>query len=145
LCVGLSASTLKVKNIETPKISRAVSICPGPNLAYYSKVATLKEMVDHIYGKINLITDHSRPNMFIKELILYIEYLIDKFEETVEPFAKQKEEFFNNFQKNLIDGINYYKKLVPDFVEETEKVKKKISEDLEALEDKLLSFVASFA
>ena len=109
------------------------------------KMGDLKEMVDHIYGKINLITDHSRPNMFIKELILYIEYLIDKFEETVEPFAQQTEEFFNNFQKNLIDGINYYKNLIPDFIEETEKVKKKISEDLEVLENKLLSFVGSFA
>lgn len=145
LCVGLAATALKVNEIETPKMSQAVSICPGPNLAYYSKISTLKEMVDHIYGKINLITDHSRPNMFIKELILYIEYLIDKFEETIEPLAKQKDEFFNNFQQNLIDGINYYKKLIPDFIEETEKVKNKISEDLEALENKLLSFVSSFA
>jgi len=145
LCVGLAASALKVNNIETPKMSQAVSICPGPNLAYFSKVVTLKEMVDHIYGKINLITDHARPNMFIKELILYIEYLIDKIEEGLQPFTAQTEEFFNTFHKNLMDGINYYKNLIPDFIEETEKVKKKISEDLEMLENKLLSFVASFA
>ena len=102
-------------------------------------------MVDHIYGKINLITDSARPNMFIKELILYIEYLIDKIEEGIQPFTTQTEEYFNTFHKNLMDGINYYKNLIPDFIEETEKVKKKISEDLEALETKLLSFVASFA
>lgn len=145
LCVGLASSALKVNKIETPKMSQAVSICPGPNLAYFSKVASLKEMVDHIYGKINLITDHARPNMFIKELILYIEYLIDKIEESILPFTSQTEEFFYNFQKNLTDGINYYKKLIPDFIEETEKVKKKISEDLEALEIKLLSFIGSLA
>ena len=145
LCVGLASSALKVNNIETPKMSQAVSICPGPNLAYYSKVSTLKEMVDHIYGRINLITDPSRPNMFIKELTLYIEYLIDKIEEGLMPLTAQTEEFFNNFHKNLMDGINYYKSLIPDFIEETEKVKKKISEDLEVLEARLLSFVASFA
>ncbi|MBU2491505.1 MAG: hypothetical protein KJ571_02700 [Bacteroidetes bacterium] len=145
LCVGLASSALKVNNIETPKMSQAVSICPGPNLAYFSKISTLKEMVDHIYGKIDLITDPNRPNMFIKELTLYIEYLINKIEEGLIPLTTQTEEFFNTFHKNLMDGIKYYKNLIPDIIEETEKVKKKINEDLEVLENKLLSFVASFA
>ena len=81
LCEGLAASALIVNKIETPKISQAVSVCPGPNLAYFSKVATLKEMVDHIYGRMNLITDPNRPNMFVKELSLYIDYLQKKMEE----------------------------------------------------------------
>src|SRR3989339_1249881 len=40
LCEGLSASTLLVKGITDTKQSLAVAICPGPNLAYFSKVAT---------------------------------------------------------------------------------------------------------
>ena len=143
LCEGLAASALIVNKIETPKISQAVSVCPGPNLAYFSKVATLKEMVDHIYGRMNLITDPNRPNMFVKELSLYIDYLQKKMEEKTGTMTAQSEEFFNTFRTNLLDGIEYYKKLIPKILEETESVREKIMEELEALEQKLM--VNSFA
>ena len=143
LCEGLAASALIVNKIETPKISQAVSVCPGPNLAYFSKVATLKEMVDHIYGRMNLITDPNRPNMFVKELSLYIDYLQKKMEDKTGTLTTQSEEFFNTFRTNLLDGIEYYKKLIPKILEETESVKEKIMEELETLEQKLI--VNSFA
>ena len=140
LCEGLSSSALQVNKIETPKISQAVSVCPGPNLAYYSKVADLKEMVDHIYGRINLITNPDRPNMFIKELTLYIDYLQKKMDENIKSVSAQAENFFNNFNNNLADAISYYKNLLPDIIEETEKVKQSIREELEKLEQKLMSY-----
>lgn len=140
LCEGLSASTLIAKGITDAKQSLAVAICPGPNLAYYSKIASLKEMVDHIYGRINLITHPNRPNMFVKELSLYIDYLHKKIDERVDFVNAQKEEFFTTFRANLIDGINYYKNLIPDIAEETEKIREKIQQDLEALEAKLMSY-----
>ena len=143
LCEGLAASALIVNKIDTPKISQAVSVCPGPNLAYFSKVATLKEMVDHIYGRINLITDPNRPNMFVKELSLYIDYLQKKMEEKTEAITTQSEEFFNTFRTNLLDGIEYYKRLVPEIFEETESVREKMMEEFEILEQKLM--VSSFA
>ena len=139
LCVGLAASVMKVNNIETPKTSRATAICPGPNLAYFSKIVSLKEMVDHIYGKHNLITDPNRPNMFIKELNLYIDYLKRKFEESIKPISEKTEEYLDSFKHNLIEGINYYKELIPHFIEEKENVKEKIKADLEMLEEKLLA------
>lgn len=139
LCEGLSASALIVNKIEDPKQSLAVSVCPGPNLAYYSKVATLKEMVDHIYDRMNLITNHDRPNMFVKELNLYINYLHNKMEENIKTFSVQTEEFFNMFISNLLEGINYYKKIIPEIAEETELVKQKIREDIEELEEKLMA------
>ena len=40
-------------------------------------------MVDHIYGRSNIITRTDRPNMFIKELNLYIDYLRKKKTETI--------------------------------------------------------------
>lgn len=140
LCEGLSASALIAKNISDPKQSLAVAICPGPNLAYFSKVVSLKDMVDHIYGRINLIAHSNRPNMFIKELSLYIDYLQNKIDESVDNFTNQKDEFFSTFRKNLIDGIQYYKSLIPRISEEAENVRKKIQEDLERLEEKLLSY-----
>jgi hypothetical protein len=138
LCEGLSASTLLNYNIEDAKQSRAVSICPGPNLAYYSKVSTLKDMVDHIYGRINLITDPERPNMFIKELMLNIDFIEKKIEAGLKSFTAQTEEYVNTYYNNLHEGLDYYRKIVPEIIEETEMVKLKILESFDVLEQRLL-------
>jgi hypothetical protein len=143
LCEGLTSTALIVKKIEMVKQSLAVSVCPGPNLAYYSKVATLKEMVDHIYGRINLITHSNRPNLFIKELSLYIDFLQNKIDEKVRNVTAHKDEFILTFHQNLADGIKYYQSLIPEIIEESEKVRESIREELDLLEQKLLSF--SFA
>ncbi|HCO85509.1 MAG TPA: hypothetical protein DIT95_18545, partial [Arenibacter sp.] len=70
-CVGLGTSALLAYGLDTKTEGTGVSICPGPNMAYYSKIMTLKEMVDHIYGRGNVITRTDRPHMFIKELGIY--------------------------------------------------------------------------
>jgi hypothetical protein len=139
LCEGLTVSALLVNNIEVHKQSKAVAVCPGPNLAYFSKISSLSEMVDHIYGRNNLVTNPDRPNMFIKELSVNIDYFIKKVEESIKPFSTQTETLLNSFRTNLLDGIYYYKKIIPDILEETEKVKQKMKDELEALEIKLLS------
>jgi len=140
LCEGLTSSALIVNEIDSPKQSRAVSVCPGPNLAYFSKISGLREMIDHIYGKINLITNLSRPNFFIKELSINIDYFIKKLEESAKPFSAQTEAFLDTYSTNLLEGINYYKNIIPEILEETEKVKQKMRTELEALESKLLSY-----
>ena len=75
LCIGLTASTLMVYGLDTKIEGTAVSICPGPNLAYFSGKYSLKEMVDHIYGRTNVMERTDRPNFFVKELKMYIDYL----------------------------------------------------------------------
>lgn len=140
LCEGLTSTALIVKKIEMVKQSLAVSVCPGPNLAYFSKVATLKEMVDHIYGRVNLITHSNRPNLFIKELSLYINYLENKIDEKVRNVTAHKDEFILTFHKNLAEGIKYYQNLIPEIIEESDKVRKSIREELDLLEQKLHSF-----
>ncbi|RZJ49578.1 MAG: hypothetical protein EOO44_18015, partial [Flavobacterium sp.] len=74
LCEGLCSSTYQSIGILKPKESKAVAICPGPNLAYFNRIYSLDEMVGHIYGKIDLLDKVKRPNFFIKELDLYINY-----------------------------------------------------------------------
>ncbi|MBU1099438.1 MAG: hypothetical protein KKA84_03460 [Bacteroidetes bacterium] len=145
LCVGLSAAALSNKGIVIPKQSTAVSICPGPNMAYFSKIVSFKEMVDHIYGRVNIMTDASRPNFFIKELKLYIEYLADKIEESVEPLSQKTEAWINTFSKNLLEGIEYYKTLIPNLSEESENMKARFLEELEALEEGLSVLVCEAA
>ena len=111
LCIGLSVSTIKSKNIEV-KSTDEVTTCPGPNLAYFSKISTLKEMVDHIYGRLNLLDNSPRPNMFLKELSMYLDIFKERIENFLEDTedTKEKKQLIR-YQKNLFDGINYYKEL----------------------------------
>jgi len=126
LCIGLSVSTMLSKGMEM-KADEKVTVCPGPNLAYFSKISTLKEMVDHIYGRNNLLDKGYRPHMFLKELSMYL----DIFKKQMESFQKNVEDMKERrnlikFKNNLFDGINYYKELF------TEK-KKEVVEDLDRL------------
>ena len=45
-------------------------------------------MVDHIYGRLNILNDACRPNMFIKELKLNIEFFIKDAKNPCLPHAK---------------------------------------------------------
>ncbi|MGA1825705.1 MAG: hypothetical protein ACMUIP_13700 [bacterium] len=50
------------------------AICPGPNIAWFDRKYTLKEMVDHIYGRGACLVPPERPHMFAKEISMYIDY-----------------------------------------------------------------------
>jgi len=111
ICVGLGTSALLANNIGTKVEGKGVSVCPGPNMAYFSKLMSLKEMTDHIYGRANVISRSDRPNMFVKELTIYIEFLKNKIEEARDTINKKQENYLNKFAKNLSDGISYYESL----------------------------------
>ena len=113
LCVGLSNSAALhyqqpfVKNLE------AVTVCPGPNIAYFSKTVSLQEMTDHIYGRSSVLQREDRPHMFVKELQLYVGYLKEQLSEA-EAIAPDKKfiKYCTSFSENLLEGINYYQKLL---------------------------------
>lgn len=111
LCEGLGASALLVNNAKLPHKLKAVTICPGPNLAYFSGVFTFKQMIDHIYGRTNLLNELFRPNCFINELELYIDYIKKEFEKFIIGLSHRNSSYFNQFKKNLNDGIDYYQNL----------------------------------
>ncbi len=133
LCVGLGTSALKEKGMGTKREGEGVSVCPGPNIAYFSKVVTLKEMIDHIYGKTNIIERNDRPNMFVKELRLYIDYFKNKIEESSKPVGGGQLKKLEKFQKKLNEGIEYYKGLFSSLKTRFETTKMNIFDDLEAL------------
>src|SRR5690606_5816610 len=110
-CVGLGTSALLKYGLDTRTEGSGVSVCPGPNMAYFSKIASLKEMVGHIYGESNLIERTDRPNMFIKELNIYIEYLGKRFEEAKASLALKQMDALSTFAGNLNEGISYYQSL----------------------------------
>jgi hypothetical protein len=66
-------------------------------------------MVDHIYGRGDILTRKDRPHLFIKELDLYIQFFKDALDEAVYPLSKQKATYLSSFEKNLNEGIAYYR------------------------------------
>jgi hypothetical protein len=80
-------------------------------------------MVDHIYGRINLMDKGYRPHMFTKELHMYLDIFKERFE-SFQKNVEDKKEKRNlvKFQKNLFAGIDYYKNLF------TEKKKEVVDE-----------------
>ncbi len=111
VCVGLGTSAMLAYNLDTKVEGEGVSICPGPNMAYYSKIMSLKNITDHIYGRDNMITRTDRPNLFIKELNIYIDYLKEKSEAFKVSLNKKDEKYLLAFTSNLNEGIWYYKNL----------------------------------
>ncbi len=132
ICVGLGTSALLVNKLDTHDEGVGVSVCPGPNMAYFSKKLSLKEMVDHIYGRANVISRTDRPNMFIKELNLYIDFLKNKIEETLASATIKEKNGLVAFVDNLKSGINYYDNLFQEAKDLFEDTKTKIFNDLEA-------------
>ncbi|TKC05947.1 hypothetical protein [Pedobacter frigoris] len=114
LCEGLCASAYLKNNLLKPKENKAISICPGPNLAYFSRKYSLKEMINHIYGRENLLEDMSRPNLFVNELNLYVDYLKKDIASQLNEINAKQVKYFNKFKEQLMNGINYYKRLIPE-------------------------------
>ena len=117
ICVGLGTSALLANDLDTKTEGKGISICPGPNMAYFAKKMSLKEISDHIYGRLNVITRTDRPNMFVKELKIYIDYLKNKIEETKVSRTVKQEKYFLNFANNLKEGVNYYQNLFSNLKE----------------------------
>jgi hypothetical protein len=141
LCEDLAASGLINSNGHEPAKERAVAVCPGPNLAYFSKIASLEEMVGHIYGRLQLLTDPNRPNLFINELRLYVEYMKQEIQKRLDSWNAKEQKYFDTFRKNLQDGIAHYKALIPKLIEETERYRETMRIELLALEQELTEIV----
>lgn len=67
-------------------------------------------MTQHIYGSHPLEIDENRPNLFIKELNLYVDYFKKELN-AVGEMTKQEAKKWNKFKTNLLEGIEYYKNL----------------------------------
>ncbi len=130
LCVGLSEPSIITHNIDYKIKDNGVTVCPGPNMAYFSKVTTLKEMIGHIYGRNFVAKKAYRPHMFVKELNLYIDYLKNQVDEISEAIDKKQARYFEKFAKNLGEGIAYYEELV-------DKAKCKLSETKDVVKSDL--------
>lgn len=111
LCVGLVNAAYMEQGIEIKGEKQGVVICPGPNIAFFDKEVSLSKMVQHIYGNANILSDNNRPNMFINELKMYVEYLKKEITDTSLQITNSQTKKWNAFKKNMLDGVEYYQNL----------------------------------
>lgn len=111
LCVGLANASYLENDIKISGQSQGVIICPGPNMAYFDKEVSLSEMVQHIYGNATVMTDANRPNLFLKELKMYIEYLKNEISEITVDLTASQIKKWNAFKNNMLEGISYYQSM----------------------------------
>ncbi len=136
LCEGLAASAYLKYDIAKRKENTAVAICPGPNTAYFNRVYSLTEMVDHIYGRTDLLKDIDRSSFFINELRLYLEYL-DKYCVNNNNPDDKKKNYIDAFRNQLINGINYYKGIADDLYGDNISSKIAFLQELDSAQDRL--------
>ncbi|MBB6500116.1 hypothetical protein [Pedobacter cryoconitis] len=137
LCEGLCASAYLKNDLLRPRENKAVSICPGPNLAYFSRSYSLKEMISHIYGRETISFKINRPNLFINELHLYVDYLKKDLNAQLHDLNAKKTKYFEKFREELFKGINYYRELIPELKLQTDIATQEIHQQLLKAEEKL--------
>lgn len=139
LCVGLSEPAIITHQIDYKIKDNGVTVCPGPNMAYFEKIVSLKEMIGHIYGKVNILRNAYRPHFFVKELNLYINYLKNEIDEIKTPIDKRKAKYYKKFTGNLNSGIRYYQNLFANLKDKFSQTKEEIFSDLSRAKQKVNS------
>ncbi|MBP9853237.1 MAG: hypothetical protein KBD53_00040 [Candidatus Omnitrophica bacterium] len=144
ICHDLGSSVLVKNDILKQGVSFFTAVCPGPNIAYFSKIVTLEEMIGHIYGRLNLLNSTYRSNMFINELKMYVDYFIKEVHKTFPQPTEKQTAYLNEFKNNMLDGVEYYRGLFPKMVEETKSYRDRTLKELEEFNQKILIFVGQY-
>jgi hypothetical protein len=107
ICHDLAGAATRSNGIA-PEATPAV--CPGPNIVNFSRIATLEEMIGHIYGRLSLLKGGNRPHMFLRELALNIDYLRSELAKEEIGISSNPPSFFREFVDNLLEGVEYYRR-----------------------------------
>ena len=134
LCEGLCTSAYIKNNMLKARENTAVAICPGPNTAYFSGIYSLDEMVKHIYGKLNLLKNVNRPNIFINELKLYVDYLKKDIENSAQEMSDKKIKQLERFKEQLLNGVEYYNQIFPSIQKFCDSCSKTFQHELKNLD-----------
>ncbi|MCD6308014.1 MAG: hypothetical protein J7M24_03355 [Candidatus Latescibacteria bacterium] len=106
------------------------AICCGPNIVNFSKTVSLHEMIDHIYSRISLMVNPERPHMFVRELMIYIDYFRDEVEKSSLGLTNRNQQYLREFKENLMSGIENYLNVAEKYIEER---KERFINDIQAL------------
>jgi hypothetical protein len=137
LCVGLANASYLENNIPIKGQDQGIVVCPGPNLAYFDQEVSLKKMIRHIYGNDTVLRVTNRPNVFIKELKMYLDYFKNECATTSDEITKAQLKKLQSFKNNLLEGIGYYQSLLLNTVNFAS-ISKELEMQLHAFEQELL-------
>lgn len=110
ICDHLGNSTLIELGMVNPDRSPQ-AVCPGPNLAYFSELYSLQQMVDHIYGRGESLVPSDRPHMFALEVKLYVDYFKNFL---MSAKGGESNEYIEVFCQNLREGMDFTAKLTSE-------------------------------
>jgi hypothetical protein len=103
-------------------------------------------MIDHIYGRTDIMENKSRPHMFIAEIGLYVDYFKEQLKmDAATGLDNKKMKYYQEFLKNMLEGIQYYRELdrVAENDRESFEMALEIAEkELEVIQEKYLSAMA---
>lgn len=133
ICHDLAASATLTHGID---MGATPALCCGPNIAFFSKITNLEEMVNHIYGRLSVPLRQGRPHMFTQELKIYFEHLISETEKLKLDLSIHTPKYLTEFKENLLEAIHYYKQIASNFVDEQ---RERFIADLEMVQQKLES------
>ncbi len=108
LCVDLAGGVLNRLGIDTKPHT---AICCGLSITDFDRVYSLQEMVDHIYGRVPLKLRDDRPNMFIRELLLYVAFFKDLLIKKELNISAISDRYYEDFIHGLVSGIKYYRQI----------------------------------
>ena len=109
ICDHLGNGALIALGIEEADKSPA-SICPGANAAWFTDIYTLREMIDHIYGRGSCLVSKERPHMFAKELKMYVDFYRKKVFRFRDKDARTLKEL-TSFHANMLKSMDYIEEL----------------------------------
>jgi hypothetical protein len=106
ICHDLGGDIKRLRGIE---VDVTPAICPGPSARHFRRDHTLDELVDHIYGRADLLAGEERPHQLITELMLYVDFLADEIERHGTPLGTRAPKSFQRYAANLRSGIAHYR------------------------------------
>ncbi len=128
ICHDLAGGATRKHEID-PEATPA--ICCGPGIADFSKIASLEEMVGHIYGRQRLPLTAGREHMFAREVRIYMETLREDIRRFELGLSIRKPDFFEEYLSSLADAIEYYHSLAVEFKQE--ELREQLAEELQQL------------
>jgi hypothetical protein len=115
ICHELGGGVLIKNNID---IKATPAICPGPNITNFKQLATLKEMVDHIYGYCALPVSDGRPHMLVREIQVQVNNLLSEIKNAPVGLPSRPQQKLVEVKENLKKGIEYYQIFVKEIPED---------------------------
>jgi len=67
-----------------------------------------------------------------------VDYMKNEIQKRLDTWNAKEQKYFSTFKENLQDGINYYKGLIPKLLEESERYRETMRNELLELEQELI-------